>query len=133
MSASQAPTLESVALQLGVGLGRYDEAVTAMLQSWPDMERYAEVSKRIEDIRVLAGMLPRLASIWVELLIAHAELVHGLWRIQYADPQAPAGILEPLCRHHARCVGDLRAGCARLASMQECSPGVSRLSRAAGR
>ncbi|HEY8357859.1 MAG TPA: hypothetical protein VIL30_10405, partial [Ramlibacter sp.] len=109
MSASQAPAARAVALQLALALDRYEAAVATMLETWPDLERYGVVSADVEEIRRLAATIPQLSADWVELLIAHAELVHCLWRLQYGSPGPQAKGLGELRSHHACCITALRA------------------------
>lgn len=115
MSAFHAPALQAIALQLAEALDAYESAVAAMLQTWPDLERYGEVSAKVEEIRALAGVLPLVSAEWIDLLIAHAELVHCLWRLQFGKPGAQAKPLGELRTRHGCCVAALRAASLRQA------------------
>jgi hypothetical protein len=114
MSASHAPALDAVAFQLAAGLEKYEQSVQRMVDSWLDMERYRTVSEEIEEIRMYSGALPQLSVPWVELLIAHAELVHCLWRGQLAGGLPDGRTLPQVREHHGDCVATLRSRCLRL-------------------
>lgn len=113
MSASSAPALDAIALQLVASLNAYERDVGRMIDSWLDMELYRKVSEQVEEIRLYSAALPRMSVQWVELLIAHAELVHCLWRLRFREDESQHGQLqEARCRHTA-CVATLRARCLR--------------------
>lgn len=114
MSASQAPALDAIAFQLVAALEKYDQDVTAMVASWLDLDRYHAVSDQLEQIRLFSGALPGLGVLWMELLIAHAELVHSLWRLRFQEVDADRVILDEVRERHARCVESLRLRCLRL-------------------
>lgn len=110
MSASHAPAADAVAFQLAAALESYNDDVERMVETWLDMELYRAVSEKIEEIRALSAYLPQLAVHWVELLIAHTELVHTLWRAQQAaDRQAQE--VQRVREHHAACIASLRKRC----------------------
>ena len=113
MSASPLPALDAIAFQLMATLDTYDADVTRMLASWPDLESYREVSAQVERIRLYSASLPAVRVQWVELLIAHAELVHFLWRMQYGDQGAAREELGAVSEHHLDCVAALRNRCRR--------------------
>lgn len=113
MSASHAPALDAIALQLAAALDKYEREVDAMVGSWLEMERYAEVSADIEQIRMYASALPQLSVFWVELLIAHAELVHCLWRSKFDAPEERPE-LAAVQKRHGSCVASLRRRCLHL-------------------
>ena len=114
MSASPACELDAVTLQLVAALEQYEGDMARMAQTWLDMELYGQVSEEIEQIRAFSGALPQLGTGWVELLIAHAELVHALWRLQFRDGAADMEELAQLRARHAECVAHLRRRCLRL-------------------
>jgi hypothetical protein len=115
MSAADELSLDSIALQLAAALDTYDRDASAMIAGWPDLERYRGVSDQIERIRLYCSGIPEAAVQWVELLIAHAELVHFLWRVQYGQGGGTAGDLASVRQHHAECVKALRSRCLRIA------------------
>lgn len=117
MSASQGPAFDAIAFQVVAALEQYERDAAAMLAQWPDLERYREVSDGIERVRLYTSSLPEARVHWVELLIAHAELVHCLWREQYghdATPQQRAE-LAAVRERHVDCVAALRKRCLRIA------------------
>lgn len=108
MSASQAPALDAVALQLAAALDSYDRDTAAMVARWPDMELYRSVSDQVEKIRMYSAALPAASVQWVELLIAHAELVHLLWQTQYGRKATDKGQIAARRDRHSDCVLALR-------------------------
>ena len=114
MSAFEAPALDAIAFQLAAALEKYDQDVARMVDTWLDMDLYHEVSEEIDQIRMYSAALPRLSVGWVELLIAHAELVHSLWRLRFQEDGADRTRLEEVHARHAECVEFLRVRCLRL-------------------
>ena len=114
MSASPAPALDAIAFQLLATLDSYDRDMGRMVDTWLDMELYGRVSAQVEDIRLYCNALPKLSVRWVDLLIAHAELVHCLWRQQFQGGEGDErGQLLEMREHHASCVQSLRVRCLR--------------------
>lgn len=99
MSAHPASALDAIALQLVAALERYAEDTGRMIASWPDLELYRSVSAQVEAIRMYAAALPDARVQWVELLIAHSELMHRLWQVQYGEGTATADTLEARLNH----------------------------------
>lgn len=126
MSASQAPALDAIALQLAAALEKYEADTAAMVAAWPDMELYRGVSEQVETIRMYSSALPAASVQWVELLIAHADLVHLLWQTQYANPGTTAGRAQLAARRdrHSDCVLALRNRCLRIVGAPQLLPGA---------
>lgn len=80
MSASQAPALSAIAFQLAAALDVYEQDVALLVRAPLDPELYHRVSGHMDRMRMYAAALPGLAVPWVELMIRHFELTHGLWR-----------------------------------------------------
>lgn len=115
MAKSHFVELDAVAGHLLSALGQYEEDVVQLVQGWsadPDMEHYARVSRQIDGMRDLCGLLPLLAAQWVTVLISHAELMHALWRISQSH-EAGLGLGEHL-QDHRGAIEALRAKCRRL-------------------
>jgi hypothetical protein len=125
MSASQSQALDAIALQLVVTLERYDVATSAMLVDWPDLDGYRAVSDGIEAVRLYSSSLPEVRVQWAELLIAHAELVHVLWRGQYGGGGAPEDQVAAVRDRHMDCISALRNRCLRIVarSAGDCATG----------
>lgn len=118
MSAHPAKALDAISLQVVAALEVYAEDTAQMIAGWPDLERYRSVSEQIEQIRMFASALPEARAQWVELLIAHAELVHLMWRVQYGEAGlAMADTLE-VRLHHTDAVAALRQRCLRFTRRQ---------------
>jgi hypothetical protein len=114
MSASHGPALPAIASQLVAALQQYDSDVGRMVDSWPDLDHYQDVSAQIELIRMYCSALDEARVQWVELLITHAELVHLLWRSQYGHEPASLAQIESVRDRHGDCVAALRGRCARV-------------------
>ena len=119
MSASHAPELDAITFQLAAALETYEQHVTAMVDTWLDMDLYRQVSDEIEEIRMLSAALPQLSVHWVELLITHAELVHSLWRLRFQEDEADRARLGEVRTRHADCIASLRTRCLRLLARSE--------------
>lgn len=113
MSASHAHALDAIAFQLAAALEQYDQDTATMVARWPDLENYHRVSEHVERIRMYSSALDEARPQWVELLIAHAELGHLLWRVEYGH-DANRDHLEQVRLHHADCTAALRNLCLRL-------------------
>ena len=113
MSALPTNALDAVASQLVAALEKYDGDSGAMIAGWPDLDRYRDVSAQVETIRMYCSALPDVRVQWVELLIAHAELVHFLWRTQYGVTQDVLEEIGAVRDHHADCIAALRNRCLR--------------------
>jgi hypothetical protein len=119
MSAFQSPALDAVAFQLAAALDRYDQSVQRMVDTWLDMDMYRSVSDQVEEIRRYSACLPELSVPWVELLIAHSELVHSLWRLRFQADQGHRARLDEVRARHTACIESLKARCLRLLSRSE--------------
>lgn len=113
MSASPASALDAIAFQLAVALDRYALDGDALVRRWPDMALYAAFSQQMDALRMYCNTLPELSIPAVSLLIAHAELVHCLWKSQ-SSPLFDRAILDAARDEHHRAVGTLRRQCLRL-------------------
>ena len=113
MSSPYALSPHTVASQLAAALDAYDSDTAAMITAWPDLERYRAFSARVEQIRLYCAAIPDARLQWVELLVAHAELVHLLWRTQYGNQHAALTELAGVREHHAQCIRALRERCLR--------------------
>ena len=114
MSASESHALDAIAFQLVAALDAYERDVGRMLSAWPDPELYRTVSEQVDQIRMYSSALPETRVQWVEVLIAHAELVHGLWRAQGDGPGEEARARMAAVRErHAAAVAALRQRCLR--------------------
>ena len=114
MSISHRSVLPAIASQLVTALKQYDDDVGRMIDCWPDLDRYQDVSGQIERIRMYCGALDEARVQWVELLITHAELVHLLWRSQYGKEPASLDQIQSVRERHGDCVAALRGRCARV-------------------
>ena len=116
MSAPKAIDFDAIAQHLVAALDQYEQDLAAMIAHWPDLERYRAASEQVEKIRIYSSALPQARVQWVELLIAHAELVHFLWRVQYGNEHAAEADMARVREHHAACAAALRNRCLRIAA-----------------
>jgi hypothetical protein len=108
MSAPQYQALSAIAFQLAATLEAYDEGVAAMVAAPMDAELYRRVSGQVDQMRMYSAALPTLSGAWVEVLIRHFELTHGLWRAQrepesVALPELHAQLRDAVRRLSDRC------------------------------
>lgn len=82
MSAFEYQAFGAIAFQLTASLDTYEADVAALVRNPRDLEPYQRVSGHMDRMRKYAASLPPLAAAWVELMIRHFELTHGLWRLQ---------------------------------------------------
>src|SRR5215204_4358988 len=113
MSAFEAPALDAIAMQLVAALDEYELDTATMISAWPDLDHYAAVSEKVETIRMYCAALPEVSVPWVELLITHAELIHHLWRVQYAlvKVDRAGDHLAAVRERHAAAIVALRNRC----------------------
>jgi hypothetical protein len=114
MSASQAPSIDAAAFQLAAALDQYERDVAHLLASWLDVDRYHAVTGHVDRIRSFASVLPQVSVPWVELLIAHSELMHSLWRLRFAQDGTDRGMPAGVLARHAATVSAMRMHCLRL-------------------
>jgi hypothetical protein len=114
MSASPSQALDAIAFQLVAALEKYEADAATMVDTWPDLELYREVSAQIETIRMYSAALAEVRVQWVELLIAHAELIHFLWRVKYGESRDAQEQIASVREHHGDCVAALRNRCLRV-------------------
>lgn len=91
---------------------RYQQHVRKLVDNWMDMELYHAVSGDVEQVRRCCQRLAPLSGPWVALLIAHAELVHGLWRSSQAGSTVTDAQRQKLLAVVDTRVQELRAACA---------------------
>jgi len=117
MSASQLPALTAVAFQLVDRLDTYERDVASMIAARNDMELYQQVARHMDSMRMYASALPMVSVVWVELVIRHFELAHGMWRLQLGRiTMAEMGTLHEV---HRGCVGNMRRRCQQLILSQD--------------
>ena len=110
MSASQHHALSAIAFQLAAALEAYDEDVGAMVRAPRDPVIYHRVTKKMDEMRMYVAALPQVSVAWVEVMIRHFELTHGMWRGQRDGPAPPdlhqlhASLSEATLRLSRKCV-----------------------------
>lgn len=113
MSGSDSQAIEAAARHLLAALDDYERDARALVAGWLDMDLYATVSARIDEIKLCCAVLPQLSVPWVSLLISHAELVHCLWRSSQPRPPLRDEVQQHL-EEHLQCVHRLHAGAERI-------------------
>lgn len=116
MSASDSKALGAISQQFAAALVAYEAELDALLRVPGDPETYRRASARMDEMRMYAHALPSVSVAWIELLIRHFELTHGLNRSAQAG--APAD-LELLRAQVGFAVAHLARKCAQLAPAGE--------------
>ena len=94
MSASEAGALGAIAFQLAAALDVYERDAAAMVRVPFDPDLYNRVSHRMDEMRMYAASLPSVSVAWVEVMIRHFELLHGIWGGVQADGTDEARLKE---------------------------------------
>ena len=100
---------DAVAFQLVALLEQYEGDADRLATTWLDMELYARVSREVEEMRLYCASLPQVSVAWVRLLIAHAELIHCLWKTGHSSGASPQ--VAQCSSQHGRAVTELRQKC----------------------
>jgi hypothetical protein len=111
MSASSAPAMRAVALQLAAALDRYQQDFDTMLGAGSDSVHYREVTRELHDIRQMKGSLPELSEEMADVLIRHVEMMHAVWNVQLHPSQAHQCNLRTLRLRHRQAVDAMRQAC----------------------
>ena len=111
MPARRFPAPQAAASHALAAQERYQAQLRRFAANWMDMELYRRVGDELDEIRQGCREVPELSHAWVELLIAHAELVQSLW--QSAGP-ALAAERHQLVEKVGATAADLEAACMRL-------------------
>jgi nucleotide-binding universal stress UspA family protein len=99
MSVSQGAALTAIASQLASALVAYETEIDSMAAQPQDLDAYRRVSGRMDQMRLYASAMPQLSVPWVELLIRHFELTHGIWQLQQ-DRIKDADLIVLRHQHH---------------------------------
>jgi hypothetical protein len=121
MSASHGNLESVILLQLVAALQSYEKDVADIPADPVAPEAYGRVRVRLDEIRNYANSLPKLSVAWVELLIAHFELTHGLWRVRQSESDG-AATLEAVRERHDGALERLHQQCLRL-TQEKAGPG----------
>ena len=97
-------------------LERYALHVTQLTGRWSDAQLYHAVSEDVEAVRQGCHILPGLATAWITLLIAHAELMHALWQAGSQPGEAGAAERRRLLAKVQEDVRSVQAAAMRLAA-----------------
>jgi hypothetical protein len=114
MSAFQARAFDAIAFQLAAALDAYDITFESLMRDWPDIDLYHSASASMDELRMYSAALPQLSVQYITLLIAHAELVHCLWKHASGAEPVPAVQLETARSDHRAAITGLRRKCLRL-------------------
>ena len=111
MSASQFPAFSAIAFQLAAALETYEADVAVLVAAPFDVGVYQRVSGKMDEMRMYSAALPSLAVAWVDVMIRHFELTHGMWKKQNGDSAAAdlvqlhRQLSEAVLRLSSKCVG----------------------------
>ena len=85
MAAFDQPVLSAIAFQLAASLDAYEQDIARLVRGPFDLEAYQRASRHMDQMRLYAATVPMVSVAWVEVMIRHFELTHGIWRLQ-KDP-----------------------------------------------
>ena len=109
MSARQIFPVDATAFQIAALLEQYESDIEALVSPWLEAERYARVRRQVAQLRLLCASQPHFTVPWLQLLVAHTELMHIRWRCD-GGPHDPLAISR--CTRAVRAAADeLRARC----------------------
>lgn len=106
-------------MQLTRVLDEYEWDVDTMIRCWGEMDTYLPVSEKIETLRRLSSALREVQGPWVELLIAHGELVFALWSKRYGNRHIGSRDVKSAREQHSACIAALRMRCLKLLAEQQ--------------
>lgn len=116
MSADSLFLNKAAASKALAALERYEPDARKLAGSWLDAELYSRVAQEIEDVRRCCASLPLVSAQWTTLLIAHAELVHCLWRSTRPESSTDATDRRLHLERVIACSHGLRDACRRVAT-----------------
>jgi hypothetical protein len=96
-----------------VALELYAHDARKLAGSWRDLELHARVSRELDDLRHCCHDLPTVSVQWIALLIAHAELMHCLWRTTRPESGTTAMHRQLHLERLIVCAQSLRTACVR--------------------
>src|SRR5205823_1607373 len=98
MAHPREATVQGIASRLISVLDRYATDMETLVQTWLDLEKFAQVTREVEQIHIFCATLPQVGRQWAGLVIAHTELVHALWKgAETAGP--PLGLERYMADH----------------------------------
>ncbi|MBI5277224.1 MAG: hypothetical protein HY854_12245 [Burkholderiales bacterium] len=113
MSVSDNLARSTIALQLADAVDVYDSQLEQLVATHADPDQYQELGRQLDEMRMYASTVPQVSVCWVELLIRHFELLHGLWRVQQGRSDGPG--IEHLRSEQRRAALTLRRKCLQVA------------------
>jgi hypothetical protein len=109
---SHAGERRAIAFQLIAALEKYEHDLLPLAKGY-DPERYANLSRQFEELRLFAASLPELSVPWVAMLISRTEMTFALFKAQQAQKRG-GGEQATFLEKHRFAVEELRGSCARL-------------------
>lgn len=100
------------AFHLMSALDAYELGSLRLVETWLDMDVYADVSGQIDAIREHGVTSPALTVLSLQLVIAHSELVSTMWQNSSVGV-APAKVRE-VTERHTLAIDAVRVAAARL-------------------
>jgi hypothetical protein len=109
MIPSHAGEQAAIAGQLLEALQTYERDLQSLVSRGLDPELSLKVGQDFDRMRMYAGSLPTLSTVWVELLISRFELLHAMWSNRLPVPSHRIGKLH---EQHRAAIEDVRRKCA---------------------
>lgn len=111
MFPSHSPQQVAIASQLLEEMDRYAEGLRSLLERRWDPDLYRALSDRFDRMQMFAESLPRLSTVWSDLLVNRVELTHALW--SQRAPSRINGRVLALHAQHESLLRELRQTCRR--------------------
>ena len=101
---------------IAAALERYQASWDQLIHRWFDRECCERVNAELEEVRKLAGALPRISADVMEVTMRHAQLLRALLRSD--PPQAVSPAVTALRGKHRAAVESIRTKCLQLLTSQ---------------
>jgi hypothetical protein len=119
MAGDRLMLTRSIANRTLAALERYEPNARKLAGNWRDVELYTRTGAQLEEVRRCCADLPMVSRPWVELLIAHAELVHCLWHSARPQPTTTDPARQQKLEKVISSCAALRTACIRIATSDD--------------
>ncbi|TWO71613.1 hypothetical protein FN976_09570 [Caenimonas sedimenti] len=119
MSSTQHEAFPAIAVQFSAALAAYEGDVRRIVSPQIDPELYHQIGLRMDEMRMYASSLPTVSVLWVDVMIRHFELMHGMWQQSREGPRVDVAVLLAA---QVEAVAALRERCSYLATGRAAGP-----------